>query len=99
MTKNTKAIPAKSWAYPLYDLALVGWIFAVIPVSGYLALGRINIAGIIVGGLVLVSAAAILFGRRDGISIVSYLDSSSSTRVRFRQQGEASGPPRRPPST
>lgn len=78
MPRGSKILPVRSWAYPLYDLALIGWLFGA-PISGYYALhDRVHVTAIILGPLALISLAAALVGRRDGIGIPEYFDSTLS---------------------
>lgn len=58
--------------------ALIGWLFGA-PIGGYYTLhGRAHVTGIILGALALISLAAALVGRRDGIGIPEYFDSTLS---------------------
>lgn len=74
--------PSSSWAYPLYDLALIGWTFGVMPMSAEIVLGREYVAGIVFGVLALITTAAVLVGGRDGVGVRVYFDSDFRRQAR-----------------
>lgn len=78
MRRAEAAIPARSWAYPLYDLALIGWMLGAAPIIGSIILGRPHVAAIAIGALILISVSAVVLGKRDGITVAGYFDSSKS---------------------
>ena len=86
MTPSQVTLPRTSWAYPLYDLALIGWIFGAVPAVIQVIAGRAHITAIILGVLCVISLAAVAVGRRDGISVSAYMDSGSRARVHLRDR-------------
>lgn len=55
---NVATLPARSWAYPLNDLALTGGMLGAAPIIGSIVLGRPHVATIAIGVLLLVSVSA-----------------------------------------
>lgn len=49
MRRTETPLPARSGAYPLYDLALIGWLLGAVPIVASIVSGRPHVAAIAVG--------------------------------------------------
>lgn len=71
-------VPTRSCAYPLYDLALVGWMLGTLPIASSIVFGRTHFGLTALSILLAISLAAFFAGKRDGITLASYFDSTRS---------------------